>query len=170
MSNKPEFFLTPIDREVMKISPEERLQIILDYSELEQTGKTGDSALRNHAGRIYRTLQQRESGFDAAYMMFTALACHKVNSIAALNKAYEIEDTPAPLTLDDREIAAVLAGLRLVQGELGRGEFLPLGTHEIFDDGGTLEPLSRDEIDDLCEKMNVAYVHAPKDEDDAPCP
>lgn len=56
--------------------------------------------------------------------------------------------------LNNREIAAVLAGLRLVQDGLCRGEFLPAGVHPIYDDEGTIEGLSEDEIDDLCESIN----------------
>lgn len=58
------------------------------------------------------------------------------------------------ITLDDRQLAAVLAGLRLVQRELPRGEYLPQGVHEIFDDSGSITPLTEDEIDDLCEEIN----------------
>lgn len=59
------------------------------------------------------------------------------------------------ITLDTRELAAVLAGLRLVQRELPRSEYLPQGVHDIFDDGGTIDPLSEDEIDTLCETINL---------------
>jgi hypothetical protein len=48
-----------------------------------------------------------------------------------------------------------LAGLRLVQAELPRGECLPQGAQDIFDDGGTIVPLDEDEIDDLCERLNT---------------
>lgn len=58
------------------------------------------------------------------------------------------------ITLDNRELAAVLAGLRLIQRELPRSEFLPQGVQDIFDDGGTLVPLTEDEIDILAESIN----------------
>lgn len=60
------------------------------------------------------------------------------------------------ITLNTRELAAVLAGLRLVQAELPRSEFLPQGVHDIFDNGGTITPLTEDEIDSLCEAINCA--------------
>lgn len=60
------------------------------------------------------------------------------------------------VTIDTRQLAAILAGLRLVQAEIPRGEFLPQGVHMIFDAEGTIEPLSEDEIDHLCEKINCA--------------
>lgn len=60
--------------------------------------------------------------------------------------------------LDNREFAAVLAGLRLVQAELPRSEFLPQGVHDIFDDGETLTPLTEDEIDTLCERLNGSLL------------
>lgn len=58
------------------------------------------------------------------------------------------------MNLNHRELAAVLAGLRLIQAELPRGEFLPQGVQSVFDDEGTLEPLSVDEIHTLCERLN----------------
>ena len=61
-----------------------------------------------------------------------------------------------PTTLDRRELAAVLAGLRLLQRELPRAAYLPQGVHDIFDDGGTIEPLSVEEIDTLAETLNCA--------------
>lgn len=54
------------------------------------------------------------------------------------------------VSLNRRERAAVLAGLRLVQAELPRGVFLPHGVSEIFDDGGEIEPLTVHEIDEIC--------------------
>lgn len=60
------------------------------------------------------------------------------------------------MTFSEREVAAILAGLRLIQAELPRGEFLPQGVQGIFDNGGDIEPLSEDEIDELCEKVNIA--------------
>ena len=71
------------------------------------------------------------------------------------------------VTLDPRELAAVLAGLRLVQRELPRSEFLPQGVHDIFDDGGTIQPLDEDEIDALCETINCAPTTQPQDASDA---
>jgi hypothetical protein len=64
--------------------------------------------------------------------------------------------TATTVSLDNRQLAAVLAGLRLVQAELPRGEYLPQGVHEIFDDGGSIEPLSVEEIDTLAETLNCA--------------
>jgi len=60
------------------------------------------------------------------------------------------------VSLNNRQLAAVLAGLRLVQAELPRSEFLPHGTHEIYDDDGNIAPLSAEELDDLCELINCA--------------
>ena len=60
------------------------------------------------------------------------------------------------ISLENREIAAVMAGLRLIQRELPRGEFLPQGVHDIYDNCGTLNPLSEDEIDELCERLDFS--------------
>lgn len=84
--------------------PEERRQIILDFDELERTGKNGDTVLRHHAGRIYQKLQGRPSGFDAAYMIFVANSAHKIASIQALREAEDI-------TFSDQKVMA----LQLVQ-------------------------------------------------------
>lgn len=57
------------------------------------------------------------------------------------------------MKLSNRELATVLAALRLYQehepGEI-RTEIV-----EIADNGGTVVPLSNDEIDDLCESLNL---------------
>lgn len=67
-----------------------------------------------------------------------------------------MNDKETTITLDHRQLAAVLAGLRLIQAELPRGEFLPHGVSEIYDDGGSITGLDRDELDDLCETINCA--------------
>ncbi|KPN62880.1 hypothetical protein SAMN04488527_16012 [Aliiroseovarius crassostreae] len=67
-----------------------------------------------------------------------------------------LNDNKTTVTLDTRQLAAVLAGLRLIQAELPRSEFLPHGVSEIYDDGGTIDPLSAEELDNLCETINCA--------------
>ena len=59
---------------------------------------------------------------------------------------------PAPLTA--REIAAILAGLRLYQreAEAHGGVRFACG---VASDDGRLEPLTAAEIDDLCERINT---------------
>lgn len=53
--------------------------------------------------------------------------------------------------LTDRELGAVLAGLRLWQAwEASADESL----RDIADGGGAFAPLSDDEIDALCERLN----------------
>jgi hypothetical protein len=52
---------------------------------------------------------------------------------------------------NDRQMAAIIAGLRLIERELPRGEFLPHGVSEILDAGETIQPLNESEIDDLCD-------------------
>ena len=67
-------------------------------------------------------------------------------------------DDPVPvvslLEFSTSELNAMLAGLRLLQQEISRGEFLPQGVSDIFDNGGTEKPLTADEIDQLCERIN----------------
>lgn len=97
MSNKSRIYLSPLDELVAELPPELRRQIILDFDELERTGKNGDTVLREQAGLIYRKLQGRPSGFDAAYMMFVGLSAHKVASVESMDAAEDLD-------LHDRKI------------------------------------------------------------------
>ncbi len=54
-------------------------------------------------------------------------------------------------SLDDRELGHVLAALRLYQRVIGHSADLD----DIATDAGTHEPLSPDEIDELCERLNL---------------
>lgn len=57
-------------------------------------------------------------------------------------------------TLSTEEIAAILAGLRLLQSTpLSK---LPEAVRDVFTEGGAAEPLSNAEIDGLCEAINLA--------------
>jgi len=57
-----------------------------------------------------------------------------------------------PLT--KREFAALLAGVRLIEAETPRGEFLPQGVSDIATDGGRFPALDVDELIALAEKLN----------------
>ncbi len=59
---------------------------------------------------------------------------------------------PEPLSLSDRERAAVLAGLRMLQWALPR-TLLTLEVEDVLSDGGHLTPLGVDEIGALCERV-----------------
>ncbi len=91
MSNRSKIYLSPLDEMVAEMPPELRHQIILDFDELERTGKNGDTVLREQAGLIYRKLQGRPLGFDAAYMMFVGLSAHKVASIQSLEADEDLD-------------------------------------------------------------------------------
>lgn len=57
---------------------------------------------------------------------------------------------------DNRQTATILAALRYYQNSPALGE--SSGASDIADiatDGGTIDPMGRDEIDDLCEQVNV---------------
>jgi hypothetical protein len=58
-----------------------------------------------------------------------------------------------PVNLDDQELAAVLAGLRLLQRSLDQGEGLPYGIGHIYADGGP--GLTSPQIDLLCRRLNA---------------
>ena len=57
------------------------------------------------------------------------------------------------MQLNERELAAILTGLRLLQTELDR-EDLSAEMEDTFTNNDIFEPLTADEIDDLCEKLN----------------
>lgn len=67
--------------------------------------------------------------------------------------------------LDARELGAVLAGLRLLQG-LHEGRInttkaeMDVAIDDIETSGGDHDPLTEDEIDTLCERLNTSDVTA----------
>ena len=69
--------------------------------------------------------------------------------------------SPGPLFLSRRELAAILAGLRLLQAqyspEAGErpNENAGADIQQIATDGGTVQPLSSTKIDELCERLNL---------------
>ena len=66
---------------------------------------------------------------------------------------------PIPVTLDGRELAAIFAGLRLLQ----RTPVLPDGIEWITTDRHTIVPLDDAGIDALCERLNCETVPAPQE-------
>lgn len=63
-------------------------------------------------------------------------------------------DKPITVSFDLPEISAILAALRLLQctGQV------PAGINEILTAGGDIAPLSLDDIDALCERINGGDV------------
>lgn len=59
--------------------------------------------------------------------------------------------TPSPIELDDREFAALLAGLRLLQGS---PDAASPDIDMIATDNGQFPRLSAEEIDNLCDRLN----------------
>lgn len=59
-----------------------------------------------------------------------------------------------PLT--EREFAALLAGIRLIEAETPRGAYLPQGVSDIATDGGRFPALDVDELIALAKKINFA--------------
>jgi len=57
--------------------------------------------------------------------------------------------------LSDRELATILAALREWQGILAGNEPAEEEVDAIASDGGRFLPLTPEEIDDLCERLNV---------------
>ncbi len=63
------------------------------------------------------------------------------------------------LTVDRRELASILAGLRLLQWSAGAGRALPYGLCRMIDDitadGGAIEPLTDTEVQELGRRLNA---------------
>lgn len=53
--------------------------------------------------------------------------------------------------IDDRELATILAGLRLRQ----RCDLHDYDLMDVATNGGQVQPLTDDEVDELCERLNV---------------
>lgn len=90
-----------------------------------------------------------------------------MNSIRLSRSRDDRDDADALLRweLEDDELAAVLAGLRLLQNHLKEPGIEELGVvADILTNGGTLEPLSVEEINALCERLNSG--EGEPDEDD----
>ena len=67
------------------------------------------------------------------------------------------------MQLNERDLATVLAALRYWQRE---GWVSSGHEHDIASNGGSLNPLTRDEIDDLCERLNCEEWLGSPDPDD----
>jgi hypothetical protein len=62
------------------------------------------------------------------------------------------------MTVTDREVAAILTGLRLLQEAGDRSAVLSPALQDIVSDGGRLAPLDADELDQLAERINTGGV------------
>lgn len=99
-------------------------------------------------------LQLEALGFDAADIDRRALADSSGLDVR-IEKA-ELQGM-SHLALDDRELSTVLAALRDHQRR-----YCPSGPADIAGDLGRHEPLSPDEIDDLCTRINSGAPLAPE--------
>ena len=85
-------------------------------------------------------------------------ACEEAYSTGVQHGTFVAREEAA--ILDDRELATVLAALRYHQAEnlQGTDGIVDQAALEIASDGGCLKPLSREEIDALCERLNLGAV------------
>ncbi len=69
-------------------------------------------------------------------------------------------DRRAPLSVNDRELATILAALRFHQDENLRGtdDIPDQAIKEIATDGGAFKPLAFEEVSNLCERLNLTEV------------
>jgi hypothetical protein len=68
---------------------------------------------------------------------------------------------------NDRQLAAIIAGLRLIEHEMPSRKDLPECVSEILDAGETIQPLSEREIDDLCDSLAMPHLNEIEDADRA---
>ncbi|MGD9613819.1 MAG: hypothetical protein AB7H90_01330 [Alphaproteobacteria bacterium] len=91
-----------------------------------------------------------------AVIVLSPEVAEKISAILAEHVGGHVTLMPPALALPDRELAAVLAGLRLLQcGYVASGD--PddqAGIELIASNNGALVPLDDDEIDALCERLN----------------
>lgn len=79
--------------------------------------------------------------------------------LADIRKAIDGNPAPAARPFDEQELATVLAALRCYQQVRSQcGGDIPEDLQDIADNGGTLEALETDEIDGLCERLNLGEV------------
>ena len=104
--------------------------------------------------------------FDTATPAVFGLGTSGYDALCSLNELLADHDgsspTPGmvcqvPLLVNNRELATVLAALRYHQAEnlQGPGEIPDQAINEIATDGGRLEALGFDDVDQLCERLNL---------------
>lgn len=94
-----------------------------------------------------------------AYLHATNDRCVSVSPNSYLNAKELVLRTDAESRLhnfDDRSLNAVLAGLRLLQRTIISGQRLDKSISDIATNYGSRPILSQFDIDDLCERLNVA--------------
>jgi hypothetical protein len=91
----------------------------------------------------------RPDGFGGAITLITPEGIEGISTQEWLHKKLQQRaDGGTTADLDEREIAAVLAGLRCLQA----GGFSV--AMDVLTNGGTIRPLDNNEIDALCERIN----------------
>jgi hypothetical protein len=136
-------------------------------ADLEEEGRTvtahlSENGANIHAAAKVETIAEEFRDFDgqvtSANWRETLSRLQKEQLIADfvyVDKVQLVVDTPTSSELDEREAAAVLAGLRLLQAELANNGGQGLGDiSDVLDNSGTVDPLEPDEIEELCERIN----------------
>lgn len=101
----------------------------------------------------------RERGTLNAAGGKNAAQVEKLNTVSLLlTTALEAAGSPSRDVLDDRELAAVLAGLRLLQHHKDGTKPDDVGIEAIVSQAGEETPLTNDEIDALCMRLNLGSI------------
>jgi hypothetical protein len=154
---------------------------------LEFFARRGFVVLTHNAGQHEAWAYEGPLGFDVAAPFRFGLGPTPIDALKALDWQLEkmAKATPAPmaaplpltcpssspkhrrpnrLDIDARELATILAALRFHQDEnlQGRSEIADLTIQDIATDGGILKPLTFQEVDVLCERLNGSATLMPR--------
>jgi len=116
-----------------------------------------DNALCENPGFKEVPVSVRRAGDEKRTL---CAACEEAYSWGVQHGTFVAEAEGSRLDLDGRELATVLAALRYYQAEnlQGGADVADEAVATVATDGGRLQPLTRDEIDALCERLNSQAV------------
>jgi hypothetical protein len=100
--------------------------------------------------------KMRPDGFGGAITLITPEGIEGISTQEWLDQRLrQRQDGGVTVALDQRELAAVLAGLRCLQRHMGNTDF-PAELDYILTNGNTIRQLDENEVDELCERINCS--------------
>jgi hypothetical protein len=98
----------------------------------------------------------RPDGFGGAITLITPEGIEGISTQEWLDQRLRQRQAGGvTVELDQRELAAVLAGLRCLQSHMGNTDF-PAELDDILTNGNTIRQLDENEVDKLCERINCS--------------
>lgn len=145
-------------------TPEQARIVLWVYSQNEvcdgkATGRTVWRAVSTGQNEAWASVLGRGDSAAEAVQDWNVRAQLDGHNVFGFGSQEELEEEAAssPETDGKRDLATILAALRVYQCQLDRnGGRPPASVHEIATDCGTLVPLGPGEINDLCERLNFA--------------